>query len=66
MRELDANEIMLVDGGAGGLAIAVVVVGAVLAAAAIGVVAYAASKDCAASAEVNEKGVKVSVDCKKD
>ena len=66
MRELDVNEIMLVDGGAGGLAVAALAAGAILAAAAIAVVAYGASKGCEASAEIGEKGIKVSVDCKKD
>lgn len=69
MRELDAGELMLVDGGVAPLvavAVAGAVAGAVLGAAAIGVVAYAASKGCSASAEMGESGVKVQVDCKKN
>jgi len=64
MRELDANEIALVDGGVAPLVVAAVVIG-VLGIAAIGVAAYAAYNDCSASVEVGKDGVKLELDCKK-
>lgn len=66
MRELDAGELSSVGGGVAPLVVIAAVGAVVLGAAAIGVVAYAVSNDCTASAEVTKEGVKVEVDCKKD
>lgn len=63
MRELDLVEITEVGGGPGPL-VPVLVVGGILGAAVIAVVAFAAYKDCNASAEITKEGIKVEVDCK--
>ena len=63
MRELELVEIGDVGGGPGPL-VPLLVVGGVLGAAVIGVVAYAAYKNCDASAEITKEGIKIEVDCK--
>lgn len=63
MRELEASEIALVDGGVAPLVVAAVVVGA-LGMAAIGAAVYGVSKGCSATAQVQETGVKVEIDCR--
>ncbi|MHB1617854.1 MAG: hypothetical protein ACYCOY_08720 [Metallibacterium sp.] len=63
MRALTLNEMEAVGGG--NPAAVIVVGGVALAAAAVGVVAYAAYKGCNATMSAGKDGVKLEVQCKK-
>ena len=62
MRELSHVELEMVEGG-NPVAVGVLVGAGVIALAGLAVVAYAVSKDCSGSMEINSEGIKVEVTC---